>query len=176
LRRFLRDTLDYIDGAFIQEVAHLLGHFSPSSSWIVVEKEANDCQEQENERSEREHSVVGECSSQPRYFISEPFRKCLFNRLNKLPITDERFPDIVIPPLSNFAGGSRQRCEKNTSDYSFFFSGSTFGKSCLFSLNVPVKALMNALRKTLKIVVMTAAFGSSKLPLKGTLVPNRSLG
>src|SRR5215216_6532242 len=60
--------------------------------------------------------------------------------------------------------------------YSFFFSGSTFGKSCLFSLNVPVKALMNALRKTLKIVVMTAAFGLSKLPLKGTLVPNRSLG
>jgi hypothetical protein len=42
----------------------------------------------------------------------------------------------------------------------------TKAPSCLFSLNVPVKAWMNAFRKTLKIVVMTAAFGLSKLPLR----------
>src|SRR5437764_14712173 len=78
------------------------------------------------------------------------------------------------------ASNSREACAEDAKrverSYSFFFSGSTFGKSCLFSLNVPVKAWMNAFRKTLKIVVMTAAFGLSKLPLKGALVPNRSLG
>src|SRR5437868_12427371 len=73
------------------------------------------------------------------------------------------------------ASNSREACAEDAKrverSYSFFFSGSTFGKSCLFSLNVPVKAWMNAFRKTLKIVVMTAAFGLSKLPLNGALVP-----
>jgi hypothetical protein len=78
--------------------------------------------------------------------------------------------------LSNSGEAPARDAKRIRAYYSFFFSGSTFGKSCLFSLNVPVKALTNALRKTLKIVVMTAAFGSSKLPLKGTLVPNLSLG
>ena len=80
LRRFLGDTLDYIDGALIQKVAHLFRHFLPGPGGVVAEKETDDCQEQENQRREREHSVVGECSSQLRYFVVQPFRKRLFQQ------------------------------------------------------------------------------------------------
>src|SRR5205807_5865515 len=37
LRGFLRNVGDYVDGAFIQKVAHLFRHFSPSPCWVVVE-------------------------------------------------------------------------------------------------------------------------------------------
>jgi hypothetical protein len=35
-----------------KKVAHLFCHFSPSAGGIVVENEANDCQEQKNKRRE----------------------------------------------------------------------------------------------------------------------------
>jgi hypothetical protein len=38
-----------------KKVAHLFCHFSPSAGGIVVENEANDCQEQKNKRREGEH-------------------------------------------------------------------------------------------------------------------------
>ena len=63
-----------------KKIAHLLPHFSPSPGRIVVENEANDRQEQEDQRGEREHRLVGKRSSQLRYFIFEPFRKCLLQQ------------------------------------------------------------------------------------------------
>ena len=80
LRCLLRDVAHDLEGAFIQKVAHLFRQFLPGPSGILLEKEADDCQKQENQRCERKHSVVGKGSSQLRCFVFEPFRKRLFQQ------------------------------------------------------------------------------------------------
>ena len=80
LRRLLRDVAHDRRGALIQKVAHLTRQFLPGPSGILLEKEADDCQEQENQRRERKHSLVGKSSSQLRCFVFKPFRKRLFQQ------------------------------------------------------------------------------------------------
>ena len=52
LRSFLRDPLDDIDRAAIEEIPELSGHLFPCSRRIVAEDKAKDGEEDENERSE----------------------------------------------------------------------------------------------------------------------------
>ena len=80
MRRRLRDVLHDLDGAVIEEVTHLFGDFFPRPGRVLSEKKPNDCQEQQNQRSEREHGVVGQSSSKLGRFILEPFRKSLFQQ------------------------------------------------------------------------------------------------
>src|SRR5205085_7023947 len=65
-----RDVLDHLDRTFVEKVTHLLGKLAPSARSIVAENYSNDRKQEQDERCEREHGVVGQRRAQLRRLIA----------------------------------------------------------------------------------------------------------
>lgn len=81
----MSDVLHHLHRALVEKITHLFGDLAPCAGRIVPENQSHQGQQNEDERGEREHGVIGQGGAKLGRFVLHPFRGGLFKEIKDRP-------------------------------------------------------------------------------------------
>jgi len=74
--------LHHRDRALVQEVTHLLGDPAPGADRIVTKQNADDCDEEQHHRRQREHTIISERGAELWRVVFDPLGGGLLEKVD----------------------------------------------------------------------------------------------